>query len=136
MTPFATVEDYEARYGPVPDEDHGRVETLLVDASNYIASQPGFCLRDKDDTWWGVVESVTCSIVHRVTMSGSYAGLSNVSQGAGGYTASVAVYNPGGDIYLTKNEKKALGIGGARIGSVAPAIHGWYGSNLPCDAAC
>ena len=128
MTPFATVEDYEARYGEV--EDEARVSALLQDATNIIASQPGFCDKNRDDTWWGVLETVTCAMVHRSMMSGAYAGLSNVSQGAGGYTASVAVYNPGGDLYLTRNEKRALGIGGARIGSVAPAIDGWYGSNV------
>ena len=128
MTPFATVEDYEARYGEV--EDEARVSALLQDATNIIASQPGFCDKNRDDTWWGVLETVTCAMVHRSMMSGAYAGLSNVSQGAGGYTASVAVYNPGGDLYLTRNERRALGIGGARIGSVAPAIDGWYGSNV------
>ena len=127
MTPFATVADYEARYGEV--EDEARVSALLQDATNIIASQPGFCDKNRDDTWWGVLETVTCAMVHRSMMSGAYAGLSNVSQGAGGYTASVTVYNPGGDLYLTRNEKRALGIGGARIGSVAPAIDGWYGSN-------
>ena len=127
MTPFATVADYEARYGEV--EDEARVTALLQDATNIIASQPGFCDKNRDETWWGVLETVACAMVHRSLMSGAYAGLSNVSQGAGGYTASVAVYNPGGDLYLTRNEKKALGIGGARIGSVAPVIDGWYGSN-------
>ena len=134
MTPFATAEDYEARYGKVDDEE--RISKLLQDATNIIASQPGFCDKDRDETWWGVLETVTCAMVHRSMMAGSYAGLSNVSQGAGGYTASVSVYNPGGDMFLTRNEKKALGIGGARIGSVAPAIDGWYGSNLGCDAPC
>ena len=134
MTPFATVADYEARYGKVDDEE--RISKLLQDATNIIASQPGFCDKNRDETWWGVLETVTCAMVHRSMMAGSYAGLSSVSQGAGGYTASVGVYNPGGDLYLTRNEKKALGIGGARIGSVAPAINGWYGSNAPCDAPC
>ena len=134
MTPVATVEDYEARYGEV--EDEARVTALLQDATNIIASQPGFCDKDRDETWWGVLETVTCAMVHRSMMAGSYAGLSSVSQGAGGYTASVGVYNPGGDLYLTRNEKRALGIGGARIGSVAPAINGYYGSNLGCDAPC
>ena len=134
MTPFATVEDYEARYGKVDDE--ARISALLQDATNIIASQPGFCEKDRDDTWWGVLETVTCAVVHRSLSSGTYAGFSNVSQGAGGYTESVAVYNPGGDMFLTRNEKKALGIGGARIGFVAPYINGWYGSNLPCDAPC
>ena len=49
----------------------------------------------------------------------------NVSQGAGGYTASVGVYNPSGDFYLTKQEKRLLGIGGGRVGMTDP-----YG----CDA--
>lgn len=127
MTPFATVADYEARYGGVDDE--ARVSALLQDATNIIASQPGFAMREGDETWMGVLETVTCAMAHRSLMSGAYAGLSNVSQGAGGYTASVSVYNPGGDLYLTRNEKRALGIGGARIGSVAPVIDGWYGSN-------
>ena len=122
MEPFATVEDYKARYGKV--EDEARVSALLQDATNVIASQPGFAMRE-DETWQGVLETVTCAMVHRSMMSGAYAGLSNVSQGAGGYTASVAVYNPGGDLYLTRNERRALGLGGGRVGQTNP-----YG----CDA--
>ena len=124
MEPFATAEDYETRYGEV--EDEARVSALLQDATNVIASQPGFELRGGDDTFVGVLETVTCAMVHRSLMSGAYAGLSNVSQGAGGYTASVAVYNPGGDLYLTRNERRALGIGGGRIGQTDP-----YGCDAP-----
>ena len=83
MTPFATVADYEARYGEA--EDEARVSALLQDATNIIASQPGFSTCGRDETWWGVLETVTCAVVHRSMMAGSYAGLSNVSQGAGGY---------------------------------------------------
>ena len=36
MTPFATVEDYEARYGEV--EDEARVTALLQDATNHRQS--------------------------------------------------------------------------------------------------
>ena len=123
MEPFATVEQYEARYGEVDDE--ARVSALLQDATNVIASQPGFAMRE-DETWQGVLETVTCAMVHRSMMSGAYAGLSNVSQGAGGYTASVAVYNPGGDLYLTRNERRVLGLGGGRIGQTDP-----YGCDAP-----
>ena len=127
MTPFATVDDYEARYGVVEDEK--RLETLLSDASLFLASQRGLAIDPDDGTQAALLTAVTCAMVHRSMMAGSYAGLSNVSQGAGGYTVSVGVYNPSGDFYLTKGERQALGIGGARIGSVAPAIDGWYGSN-------
>ena len=90
MTPFATVADYEARYGEV--EDEASVSALLQDATNIIARQSGFSTCGRDETWWGVLETVTCAMVHRSMMAGTYAGLSNVSQGAGGYTASVSVY--------------------------------------------
>ena len=52
-----------------------------------------------------------------------------VCSGAVSAGTTFTVYNPGGDLYLTRNERRALGIGGARIGSVAPTIDGWYGSN-------
>ena len=127
MEPFATVADYEARYGEVEDEQ--RLKTLLADASLFLASQRGLVIDPDDGTQAALLTAVTCAMVHRSMMAGAYAGLSSVSQGAGGYTASVGVYNPSGDFYLTKGEKQALGIGWARIGSVAPVIDGWYGSN-------
>ena len=117
MTPFATVADYEARYGEV--EDEARATALLQDATHIIARQPGFAMCE-DDTWWGVLETVTCAMVHRSLMAGSYAGLTSVSQGAGNQSASVSFYNPGGDLYLTRNESRALGLSGGRVGQTDP----------------
>lgn len=130
MEPFATVEDYEARYGVVEDEK--RLETALSDASVFIAAEiarAGISVDPNDEAQAAALTYVTCLLVNRVERSGMYAGLSNVSQGAGGYTASVSVYNPGGGFRLYAEERRMLGIGGTRIGSVVPAIDGWYGSN-------
>ena len=130
MEPFATAEDYEARYGGVEDEK--RLETALSDASVYISAEmarAGVAVDPNDEAQAAALAYVTCLLVNRVERSGMYAGLSNVSQGAGGYTASVSVYNPGGGFRLYAEERRMLGIGGTRIGSVAPAIDGWYGSN-------
>ena len=63
MTPFATLEDYEARYGK--PEDAERVETLLADASAFIASQPGFAVREGDDLQAAALTAVTCALVNR-----------------------------------------------------------------------
>ena len=128
MTPFATVDDYEARYGDVEDPD--RITVLLGDASAFIAAQPGFTMNPDSEVQALALTVVTCSLVHRSQSAGAWAGLSNVSQGGDGYTASATVYNPSGDFYLTKQEKRLLGIGGARVGFVAPSIDGWYGSNV------
>lgn len=116
MTPFATVTDYEARYGDVPER--GRLEVLLSDASVFIASQPGFPRRDGPPA--EALAAVACALVHRKLLAGRYAGFSNVSQGAGGQTASVAVYNPSGDFYLTKQERRLLRLPSGRVGCTDP----------------
>lgn len=122
MKPFATVEQYEARYGDV--EDQKQVETLLGDASAFIAAQPGFSLIPDGESGYELQQAnlvrVTCAVVHRSLSAGDWAGLSSLSQGAGSQSASVSVYNPGGDFYLTKAEKQALGIGAARVGMTDP----------------
>lgn len=122
MGGFACVEDYEARYGEV--EDAARMETLLDDASAFIAAQPGFRPLGPDDCGSDLQQlnlvRVTCSVVHRSLSAGDLAGLSSYSEGGVGYTASVNVYNPGEDFYLTKAERRALGIGVGRIGQTYP----------------
>lgn len=125
MTPFANVADYEARYGEVDDRE--QVETLLGDASAFIAAQPGFRLLGPDDDGYDLQQSnlvrVTCAVVHRSLSAGDLAGLSSYSEGGVGYTASVNVYNPSGDYYLTSAEKRALGIHGSTVGTIGAAIH-------------
>lgn len=121
-TPFATVEDYEARYGEVEDSD--RVETLLGDATAFIAEYKGFTLLGPGDAGYDLQQAnltrVTCAVVHRSLVSGPYAGLSSVSQSAVGISASASVYNPGEDFYLTKADRRSLGIGTGRVGMTDP----------------
>lgn len=119
MEPLATVEYYEARYGPVDDRD--RVSALLDDATAFILSQ-GVRQDPDDEVLTANLARVCCAVVHRSLLAGRYAGLSSVSQGAGGQSASVSVYNPGGDLYLTASEKRALGIGGGSFGAILPDI--------------
>lgn len=121
MEPFATVEDYEARYGEAKDEK--RLSIALADASAFIASEmsrAGVAINPDDETQSAALTYVTCLVVNRVERSGMYAGLSSVSQGAGGYTASVSVYNPGGGFRLYAEERRMLGIGGGRVGMTDP----------------
>lgn len=125
MEPFATVEDYEARYGEVEDRD--RMETLLGDATAFIAGYPGFKQLGPGDAGydmqWANLVRVACAVVHRSLSAGDLAGLSSYSEGGVGYTASVNVYNPSGDYYLTSAEKRALRIHGSTVGTIGAAIH-------------
>lgn len=119
MDPLATPSDYEARYGPA--EDPARVSALLDDATALILAQ-GVRPDPSDEVLTANLARVCCAVAHRSIAAGRYAGLSSVSQGAGGQSASVSVYNPGGDLYLTASEKRALGIGGGSFGAILPHI--------------
>lgn len=118
METFATVEDYEARYGEV--EDRSRVETLLSDATAFISSQPGFALREDEETQVANLTRVTCAVVHRSLMSGDLSGFSQVSESAVGISASATVYNPGEDFYLTRADRVSLALSGGRVGMTDP----------------
>lgn len=118
MEAFATVGDYEARYGDV--EDAEQIDTLLDDATAFIASMPGFRLREGDGLQRANLVRITCAVVHRSLSAGDLAGLQSYSQTAVDYSASVTPYNPSGDLYLTGTEKRALGIGGGRVGQTWP----------------
>lgn len=119
MEPLATLADYEARHGPA--EDPERVSALLGDATAYILAQ-GARPDPSDEVVAVNLARVCCSVAARALSAGGYAGLESVSQGADGYTASVKVYNPGGDLYLTREERRSLGIGGCSVGAVEPEI--------------
>lgn len=121
MESFATVKDYEDRYGDVNDTE--RIGTLLTDASVFIAAQPGFTLRESDNLQAANLVRVTCAVVHRALSAGEWAGLNSVSQSGGGYSATVNVANPTEDFYLTKADRRALGFAGVRIGSISAAVH-------------
>lgn len=125
ITPFATLDDYEARYGD-PSEPE-QVTTLLSDATAFIMGTPGFSQLASDDAGYELQQAnlnrVCCAVVHRALSAGQWAGMSSVSQGADGYSASVSLANPTEDFYLTKQEKRTLGIFGAQVGTIGAAIH-------------
>lgn len=118
MDAFATVDDYQGRYGEV--DDAKRLALLLDDATAFIASQPGFTRNPDDSTQAANLVRVTCAVVHRSLSAGDLAGIQSYSEGAVGYTASVTPYNPSGDFYLTKAERRSLGISGGRVGMTDP----------------
>lgn len=129
MDAYATIEDYEARFGVASDPE--RVETRLADASVMIASMAHDVSKIDAD----VLRMVACNVVHRSMSTGAEtdvgAGVpfTQMSQTAGVYSVSYSVSNPYGDLYLTKAEQKMLGIGKVRMGSADAWVHD------PCEVA-
>lgn len=124
MTPYADIADLTAKYNLTPAQENV-AETYLEDASILI--------RDLLAAEGKSVEDYEDDTITKITRDVAYRGLSAVSDGAMvsqytesaiGYSETFTYSNPQGDLYLTKLEKKQLGIGGARMFTIHPHIGG------------
>lgn len=124
---FATVNDLEARYKVLNAEERERAEVLLQDASNIIAAQMGDKVNPEDEQQKELLKAITVAMVKRsISTNDGFGGVpvSNMQQVAGSYSQTLTYANPAGDLYLTRAEKRALGIGKARLAFIPPNIRG------------
>lgn len=123
MEPYATVADLEARWRPLTADEQALAETLLEDASVRLASQ--IDVKRTDTYYMELLKQVTCAMVRRA-MGATEMDLFGVTQSsmtAGPYSEQRTYSNPTGDMYLTKEEKRLLGIGVGYIGSIRVKSH-------------
>ena len=121
---FATVADLEARWRPLTEDEQEIASTLLDDAAVMLASTVTI---DPDDSQQeSLLRVISCAMVRRAmnTMSAGTMGVTQGSITADVYSQSWTFSNPGGDLYLTKRELKALGVGAGFFAAIPPAIGG------------
>ncbi len=127
MEPFATVEQYEAAYGPIADKEGLRV--LLEDASRRIAAEleaAGIDPVAKGEAYAERLAQVCREAVHRCvdTHESSYGavppGVTQFSLGSGDFNHSFTFANVYTEPKLTKDERRFLGIPLARIAFIMP----------------
>ena len=110
---YAEVADVEARWHSLSGEERQRASVLIEDAS---AMLDGLVKVDEDDEAQACqLKTVCCNMVIRsmvASMSDMY-GVSQQSVTAGPYSQSLSYSNPSGDMYLTKMERRLLGISGS-----------------------
>lgn len=118
---FATVADYEAKYGTVADAD--RLQVWLDDVTTYLTNRLGSRYNAEDETQAAALKMVCRDMTHRAFESNAPGfGVSNYSQSANGFTESMTFANATGDIYMTQNERRMLGIGGNHAGYLTPTL--------------
>ena len=117
MVPFASAEDYEARYGDADDPE--ALAEVLMDATREIAAEldkAGIAYAEPDPGFADRLMQACRSMAYRAVGQSSSApiGATQYSQGAGGYTESYTFGNPYGEVYMSKAERRLLGLGGAK----------------------
>lgn len=120
---YATIQDYEMRYGAVEDPERVEIiETRLADAATMLDSLVR--TDDVDDDMAELLRIVSCNMVSRTMAAtdGGLAGIGQVSYGMGPFSQSATLANPSGDMYLTAAERRWLDIGGSVIGSMRAKV--------------
>lgn len=121
---YATVGDIEVRWRTLSATEQTKAAALISDATAIIDSLAGPAFECSED-WDEKAKIVCCNMVIRAMSAGESDafGLSQTSMTAGPYSQSWSYANPSGDMYLTKLEKRMLGVTSGYIGSIEPEIH-------------
>lgn len=113
---YADVSDLEVRWRTLDESETARAEALLDDASAMLDA----CVTvdESDEQQAALLKIVVCNMVQRSmsTGGGDLYGVSQQSMTAVGFTKQVSYVNPTGDLYITKAEKRMLGISGTGKG--------------------
>ena len=117
---YATLEDIEARRGALDPDDKEKAAALLEDAAVILNA---LVVIDGTEEQEALLNLVSCNMVIRAlsTTPDAY-GVSSLSTTAGVYSESLQYSNPSGDMYLTKLEKRLLGVTTSYIGYIQPII--------------
>lgn len=130
MDAFCDIDQYQARYGEFDDPE--LLSAALEDASRIIASEldmHGIDYHDPDEDYAERLMQVNRDIAHRAVSFDTSEdkipyGATQYSTGADGFTEYLGFQAAGstgyGDMYMSKVEKRLLGIGRQRIGSLFP----------------
>ena len=116
---FASISDYERKYGPV--ENASSLQEWLDDATTYLTALLGASFDAEDEEQATRLRTVCRDMAHRAfaSVAPGY-GVTEFSQGGNGFSESMSYANATGDLYLTKTERALLGIGDQQVGWLEP----------------
>ena len=124
---YATVEDMAARWRPMTEDEKKRATALLPVVSASLRLEAKKVGKDldlmvlEDSDLREVAKSVTVDVVARTLMtSTNQEPMTQMSESAGGYSASGTFLVPGGGLFIKKSELKRLGLRRQKVGVINP----------------
>lgn len=121
---FATYEDVEGRWRTLTADEQERATVLLEDAATILTSMVEVDGEDAQQA--EALRLVSCNMVIRsmVASASSAFGVDELQATMGPFGQTAHFANPNGDMYLTKLDKKLLGIGGGKGRILYPSVGG------------
>ncbi|HAM15348.1 MAG TPA: hypothetical protein DCP91_05730 [Eggerthellaceae bacterium] len=124
---YADVSDLEVRWRTLTADEQTRAEALLDDASAMLDAY--VTVDETDEKQLNLLKIVVCNMVERAMSTGDdMYGVTQQSMTAVGFSQQFSYANPTGDLYITKTEKRMLGISGTGKGRTL-----MYGMVGDCD---
>lgn len=122
---YATVEDLALLWRPMTPQEEARAEQLLPIICASLRTEADRVGKDldamvsADADLAAVAKSVTVDVAARTLMTSTdQEPMTQVSQGAGGYSASGTFLVPGGGLFIKKSELARLGLRRQRYGVI------------------
>lgn len=118
---FATYEDIEARWRTLTADEQTRATTLLDDAAVMLNRLVVVDASDMEQA--DALKIVSCNMVIRsmVASASSAFGVDELQATMGPFGQTAHFANPSGDMYLTKLDKRLLGVTGGKGRILHPA---------------
>lgn len=124
---YATVEDLALLWRPMTPQEEARAEQLLPIICASLRTEADRVGKDldamvsADADLAAVAKSVTVDVAARTLMTSTdQEPMTQVSQGAGGYSTSGTFLVPGGGLFIKKSELARLGLRRQRYGVMEP----------------
>lgn len=125
MKDFASIEDMEALWRPMSQEETDRATALLQVISDSLRSEAKKVGKNldimisEDETLANVARSVTVDIAARTLMTSTDTEpMTQMSQSALGYSVSGTFLIPGGGLFIKKSELARLGLRRQKYGVI------------------
>ena len=137
MANYATVQDVINLYRALTAEEQGRAEAYLPVISAQLRQEARKVGKDLDEMIEAdesgdletVAKMVTVDVVKRVLMTktetGDFGPVTQLTQSAGGYSATGTFLNPGGGLLILKSELAKLGLRRQKYGAMEIYADPW-----------
>ena len=123
MSTFATLADLTALWRPLTAAEQPRAEALLEVVSDSLRFEANKVGKDLDKMCEAtpslktIAKSVTVDVVARTLMTSTdHEPMTQMTQSAGGYSATGTFLVPGGGLFIKKSELARLGLRRQRMG--------------------
>ena len=117
---YANLDDLQSRWRDLSVQEKTRAAVLLKDAEVMILAELTSYGKKLEDVEPAILRLVECNMCARVLSAGTNAAdITQMTESAGCYSQTYTYSQPGTSLYISKKERRLLGIGGARIGGVS-----------------